>query len=55
MKNYSDERYHQRSLIEAGFGSLKRKHGGAVLAKNIKRVKTGIYCKAISHNLGLCC
>ncbi|MBT9146038.1 MAG: hypothetical protein DDT42_01917 [candidate division WS2 bacterium] len=27
MKNYSDERYHQRSLIETGFSVLKRKYG----------------------------
>jgi len=53
MKNYSEEKYHQRSLIEAGFGSLKRKYGGAVLAKKSKGIKTEIYCKAIAHNLGL--
>ena len=53
MKNYSEEKYHQRSLIESGFGSLKRKYGGTVLAKKAKGVKTEIYCKAIPHNLSL--
>jgi len=53
MKNYSDEEYHQRSLIESGFGGLKRKYGGSVLAKKSKGVKTEIYCKAIAHNIGL--
>ena len=53
MKNYSKKEYHQRSLIESGFGSLKRKYGGSVLAKKGKGVKTEIYCKAIAHNIGL--
>ena len=52
-KNYSDEEYHQRSVIESGFGSLKRKYGGYVLGKNIESMRAEIYCKAISHNLGL--
>ena len=53
MKNYSDEEYHQRSVIESGFGSLKRKYGGYVLGKRIESIRAEIYCKAISHNLGL--
>ena len=53
MKNYSERKYHPRSLIESGFGSLKRKYGGSVLAKKSKGVKTEIYCKAIAHNIGL--
>jgi transposase len=53
MRNFSEEEYHQRSLIESGFGSLKRKYGGSVLAKKSKGVKTEIYCKAIAHNIGL--
>ena len=53
MKNYSEKDYHQRSLIESGFGSLKRKYGGFVLAKKAKPMKVEIYCKAISHNLDL--
>lgn len=52
-KNYSEEEYHQRSLIEAGFGSLKRKYGGYVLGKRIESVRAEIYCKAILHNLRL--
>lgn len=53
MKNYSEKKYHQRSLIESGFGSLKRKYGGSVSGKSIVSVKPEIYCKAIAHNLGL--
>ena len=53
MKKYSKEEYHQRSLIESGFGSLKRKYGGSVSAKRYRGVKTEIYCKAIAHNIGL--
>ena len=54
MKNYSDEKYHQRSLIESGFGSLKRKYGSSVSGRRAKNVKAEIYCRAIAHNLGLC-
>jgi len=53
MKNYSEEDYHQRSLIESGFGSLKRKYGGSVSAKKAKNIKVEIYCKAICHNMNL--
>jgi len=53
MKNFSEKEYHKRNLIESGFGSLKRKYGGFVLARKAKAMKVEIYCKAISHNLGL--
>ena len=53
MKNYSEKLYHQRSLIESGFGSLKRKYGGNVLGKSFKSINSEIYCKTISHNLNL--
>jgi len=53
MKNYSDKEYHQRSPIESGFGSLKRKYGSNVSGKSWKSVNSEIYCKAISHNLML--
>jgi len=53
MKKYSDDEYHQRSLIESGFGSIKRKYGGYTLARRFKNIQTEIYCKAIAHNLSL--
>jgi len=53
MKNYSEINYHQRSLIESGFGSLKRKYGGSVFGKNWKSVNAEIYCKVLAHNLNL--
>ena len=53
MKKYSDRAYHQRSLIESGFGSLKRKYGGSVSGKKWKGINSEIYCKAIAHNLNL--
>jgi transposase len=52
-KGYSEEEYHQRSLIESGFGSLKRKYGGSVLARKSNGVKAEIYCRAVAHNIGL--
>jgi len=53
MKKYSDEEYHQRSLIESGFGSIKRKYGGYTLAKSFRAIQTEVHCKAIAHNLYL--
>ena len=53
MKNYSDNEYHQRSLIESGFGSLKRKYGGFTLAVNWRAIRNEAYLKAICHNLRL--
>jgi len=53
MKNYSEEEYHQRSLIESGFSALKRKYGGNVSAKLIRNVRAELYCKAIAYNISL--
>ena len=53
MKNYSERTYHRRSMIESGFGSLKRKYGGSVLARAISAQRAEIYCRAIAHNLNL--
>jgi len=53
MKNYSEKEYHQRSLIESGFGSLKRKYGGFTLAIDWRAIRNEAYLKAISHNLRL--
>jgi transposase len=53
MKNFSEKEYHQRSLIESGFGSLKRKYGSSVLAKKSKSIQSELYCRAIAHNLSL--
>jgi len=50
---YTEESYHQRSLIESGFGSLKRKYGGNVSGKKLRSVNAEIYCKALAHNLNL--
>jgi len=54
MENYSEKKYHQRSLIESGFGSLKGKYGGNVSGKGVWSIKSEISCKAICHNLMLC-
>lgn len=50
MKNFSEEKYHQRSLIESGQGAEKRKYGGYTLAKGIRAIKVEAYCKAICFN-----
>lgn len=53
MKNYSENEYHQRSLIEAGQGAVKRKYWGYTLAKHIQAIKVEAYLKAIAFNLRL--
>ena len=53
MKNYSEEKYHQRSLIESGQGSVKRKYGGFTLAIDWRAIRNEAYCKAIAYNLRL--
>lgn len=53
MKNYSEERYHQRSLIEAGQGAEKRKYGGFTLAIDWRAIRNEAYLKAIAYNLRL--
>ena len=53
MKNYDEKEYHLRSLVESGFGSLKRKYGGSIKARKQDGIKSELYLKAISHNLNL--
>lgn len=53
MKKYSKTEYHQRSLIEAGQGAVKRKYGGFTLAKRIEAIKVEAYLKATAFNLRL--
>jgi len=53
MKDYSESEYHQRSLIEAGQGGMKRKYGGFTLAVNWKAIRNEAYIKAIAYNLRL--
>jgi len=53
MKNYSEEKYHQRSLIESGQGGEKRKYGGFTLAKDWRAIRNEAYLKAIAYNLRL--
>jgi transposase len=53
MKKFSEKEYHQRSLIEAGYGGMKRKYGGYTLNKKIEAIRTEAYCKAICFNLRL--
>lgn len=53
MKNYSEKKYHQRSLIEAGQGSVKRKYGGFTLAIDWRAIRNEAYVKAIAYNLRL--
>ena len=53
MKNYSEEKYHERSNIESGFSAIKRKCGSSVFGKRLDSIRCEIYCKGICHNLRL--
>lgn len=53
MKNFSEEKYHQRSNIESGFSAIKRKYGGSVSGRSLASINTELSCKAIAHNLEL--
>ena len=53
IKNYSEKEYHQRSLIESGFSSIKRRYGTSVLSKSLVTQRAEIYCRAIAHNISL--
>lgn len=53
MKNYSEDEYHRRSLIESGQGAVKRKYGGYTLARGINAIKVEAYCKALAYNMRL--
>jgi len=50
-KYYSKRTYHRRSMIESGFGGLKRKYGGYLSGRNISSQR--VYLRAIAHNLNL--
>jgi len=43
IKDYSEERYHQRILTESRFSCLKKKHGSYILTKTAKSVKAELY------------
>ena len=53
MKNYSEKKYHRRSLVETGFSCLKRKYGGYTLTKSARSVKAELYLRTIACNLNL--
>jgi transposase len=53
MIHFSEEKYHQRSLIESGFSAIKRKYGGSVSGKSLASIRTELYCKALAYNMRL--
>lgn len=52
-KSFKKRTYHRRSLIESGFGSLKRKYGSYVSAKTYESQRAEIYIRIILHNISL--
>ena len=53
MKNYSEEKYHKRSLVETGISIYKRKCGGYTLTKSARTAKAESYLRAIACNMNL--
>ena len=53
MKNYSEEEYHQRNLVESSM-RFKSKYGGSVRAKLPRNIQVEVYLRLIASNLGLC-
>lgn len=45
--------YHQRSLVESAFSSIKRKFGGAVRSKRFPAQLNEVLCKVLCHNLSM--
>lgn len=52
MKNYSEEKYHKRNLVESAM-RFKSKYGGSVSAKLVKNINAEVYLKMIASNLML--
>ncbi len=52
-KTFRMRTYHRRSMIEAGFGGLKKRYGSHVLANTISARRAEIYCRAFAYNLRL--
>jgi len=52
MKNYCEEKYHNRNLVESAM-RFKSKYGGSVRAKLSRNIQVEIYLRLIASNLGL--
>ena len=52
-KQFRLRTYHRRSMIESGFGSIKRKFGSSVNSKLASTIKSDIYGRLLCHNLFL--
>ena len=50
-KEFRKRTYTRRSLIESGFGSIKRKFGSSVSSKRVRTIRSEVYCKLVCHNL----
>lgn len=51
LKQFRNRTYNRRQLVEAGFGSIKRKYGTSVSSKKEQTIKNEIYGKMACHNL----
>lgn len=50
-KQFRARTYHRREMIEAGFGSTKRKYGASVNSKTAKTIRADVYGRLLTHNL----
>ena len=50
-KKFCLRTYHRRELVEAGFGSVKRKFGGSVSSRKARTIRTEVYGRLACHNI----
>jgi len=50
-KRFRTRTYNRRQLVEAGFGSLKRKLGSSIGSKTVRTIRTEVYSRLACHNL----
>jgi len=52
-RNFPQELYNKRNIVESIFHAFKQKYGSSVNSKNITSARSEVYCKAILHNIFL--
>ena len=50
-KKFRTRTYNRRQLVEAGFGSIKKKFGASISSKTVRTIRTELYVKLVCHNL----
>ena len=51
QKLFRTRTYNRRQLVEAGFGSTKRKYGASVSSRTCRTIRSEVYSRLVCHNL----